>query len=94
MRRIFGKKKINWIEFPREEKPETLNNPYCGFYPMFRFYVDSKSNYENKINLDNITIDDSYQICLIGINLVSFNDKPLSEESLTNVNKIFRYFSK
>ena len=84
---------IVWLPFPRTERAKPLNNPYCGLYSMFRFYVDDDSKLDKGISLDDIILDSNHQICLIEINLIKFNQKPLSVEALLNVNRIFRFFT-
>ena len=85
--------KIKWIPLVRTEKAERLNNPYCGLYSIYRFYADSKRNLEEGSRLEDIMIDSSHQICLVEINLIDYNDKPLTLEAIHNVKRIFRYFT-
>lgn len=86
------KKKIKWVPFPRVEGTKVLNNPYCGLYSIFRFYGESIINKDNGTSLEDITIDSSQRLSLIIINLINFNNKPLSLEVLLNIKRIFNYF--
>lgn len=83
---------LKWSPFFSEERAEALKNPYCGLYAIYRFYAEPKKNRENKIILENTRIQSDHQLCLLEINLVDFNDKPLSVDALKNINEIFRYF--
>src|SRR5690554_2911369 len=84
--------KIKWISLPRTNKAQTLNNPYCGWYSIFRFYADNKTNYDEGIKLEEAILSSNHQLCLVEINLRNFNDKPLTIDALLNVKKIFRHF--
>lgn len=88
-----SKGKIKWIPLPRTKRAETLNNPYCGWYSIFRFYADNKTNYDEGIKLEEAIVSVNHQLCLLEINLINFNDRPLTIEALINVKKIFRHFS-
>ncbi|MDF2540326.1 MAG: hypothetical protein K0S47_44 [Herbinix sp.] len=85
--------KIKWMPLPRTEKAEALSNPYCGFYSIFRFYIENEIMQQDGIKIDDVTIDPSQQICLIEINLIHFNEIPLSETALHNVKQIFQHFT-
>ena len=76
--------KFKWIPYPSIEKADILNNPYCGLYSIYRFYADNKYD---------INLISNHQICLLEINLINFNDRPLSMEALGNIEWIFRYFT-
>ncbi|MBP7174672.1 MAG: DUF4832 domain-containing protein [Thermoclostridium sp.] len=84
--------KVKWIPLPRTEKAEALNNPYCGWYSIFRFYAESTCQ-DQGTALDEIAIDPGHRLCLVEINLLHFNDKPLSAEALQNIRKILQYFT-
>lgn len=86
-------KKVKWLPLPRTEKAEALSNPYCGLYSIFRFYADSERMYPEELLLEEVTVSPSRQLCLIEINLVHFNDRPLSDEALSMVYRIFKHFS-
>lgn len=86
------KGKIKWIPLPRTNRAETLNNPYCGWYSIFRFYADDKANYDEGIKLEEAIVSTNHQLCLVEINLMNFNDRPLTIDALINVKKIFRHF--
>lgn len=85
-------KKINWVPFPRYERSEALSNPYCGLYSIYRFYADEDKNLEDGISLDTTSLDSNQQICLVEINLISFNDKHISPEALYYIKRIFQFF--
>ena len=87
------KKKIKWIPLPRSEKAEELNNPYCGLYSIFRLYAESIVCKDEGVSLEELAIDSSQRICLVEINLIHFNDKPLSDDALRNIERIFKYFT-
>lgn len=84
--------KIKWSPFPAIERAEALINPYCGLYSIYRFYAEPKTNLEKDIIIEDTVLSISHQICLIEINLIDFNDKPLSTDALQNIENIFQYF--
>lgn len=86
-------KKVKWMPLPRSEKAEALYNPYCGLYSIFRFYADSELMYQEEIAVEEVEIEKDQQICLVEINLVYFNEKPISMEALCIIERIFRHFS-
>lgn len=85
--------KLKWMSLPRTEKAETLNNPYCGLYEIFRFFAESKMLQPEEISVEQVSIDPGHQLCLIEINLLHFNEIMLSETALNNVKQIFEYFT-
>ncbi len=86
-------KKIKWMPLPRSEKAEALYNPYCGLYSIYRFYADSDLMFPEEIEIEKVELEKNQQICLVEINLVHFNEKPISEEALCIIKRIFQYFS-
>lgn len=88
-----GRDKIlRWSPFSAAEKAVVLNNPYCGLYSIYRFYADPIKNRKEKIKIENTVVIANHQLCLLEINLIDFNDKPLSKEALKNIENIFQYF--
>lgn len=85
--------KISWIPLPRIEKSEVLLNPYCGFYAIYRFFADSEKLQPEGAVIEGVTVESSHQLCLIEINLLHFNEKPLSKDSLQIVKRIFEHFT-
>ena len=86
-------KKVKWIPLPREEKAVALCNPYSGLYSIFRFYADSKLMQPEEVIIDDISVDQDQQLCLLEINLIHFNETPLSEASLQIIRRIFQHFT-
>ncbi len=85
--------KIKWIPLPRTERAEALNNPYCGFYSIFRFYADCERMLQEETKIEEVRIDPAQRLCLIEINLLHFNETELSEAALDYTRRIFRHFS-
>lgn len=85
-------KRIEFIPLPRIEKAKSLKNPYCGMYSIYRFYADSTACYDKADALEDIISSTSQQLCLVEINLINYNDKPLSKEALRNITLILEYF--
>lgn len=85
--------KVKWMPLPRSEKAEALNNPYCGLYTIFRFFADSDMIHPDGVVIEEVSIDKIQQICLVEINLLHFNEIPLSETALHIVERIFRHFT-
>lgn len=85
--------KTRWIPLPRGEKAEELHNPYRGLYSLFRFYADDDKLQPNGAVIENVSISDKQQLCLIEINLINFNDKPISENALSIVGRILAHFT-
>lgn len=85
--------KIKWMPLTRKEKGEVLNNPYCGLYSIFRFYAHSEAGQQEDTVIEKVPTDAKQQICLLEINLLHFNEGPLSEYALNTVERIFRHFS-
>lgn len=85
--------KIKWIPLPRMEKAEALKNPYCGLYSIFRFFADCERMQPEGELIENISIDPDQQLCLVEVNLLPFQEAPLSEEALQNIRRIFLHFS-
>lgn len=90
---MIHRNRIKLINLPRTEKADILQNPYCGMYSIYRFYADSIVCQDNKDGLNDIMTSNSQQICLVEINLISFNDKPLDEAALQNIRLILRHFT-
>lgn len=86
-------KKIKWMPLPRIEKAEALSNPYCGLYSIFHFYADSEMLQPEEVLIENISIHPNQQLCLLEINLIHFNETPLSEAALHNIRRIFLFFT-
>ncbi|MDI9512271.1 MAG: DUF4832 domain-containing protein [Bacillota bacterium] len=89
---MIQRNKIKLIPLPRTERGNILQNPYCGMYSIYRFYAESIICQEKKHELDGIMMTTNQQICLVEINLISFNDKPLDEAALQNISLILEYF--
>lgn len=85
-------KNFKWSPFPGAEKAQAVSNPYCGMYSIYRFYASPQRNQKENMILKNTVIVSSHQICLIEINLIDYNDKPLSSDALKNIENIFQYF--
>jgi len=85
-------KVIRWAPFSAEEKAEVLINPYCGLYSIYRFYADPMKNKKENIKIEDTVLISNHQICLIEINLIDYNDRPLSADALKNIENIFQYF--
>lgn len=85
-------KKFKWVPYVADEKDEMLGNPYCGLYKIYRFYASPDKNEEENIKLEDTVICSEHQICLIEINLINYNDRPLADDALKNIENIFRYF--
>lgn len=86
-------KKIKWIPLPREEKAVTLSNPYCGLYSIFHFYADSELLQPEEVIIEDVSLDQEQQLCLLEINLIHFSEAPLSEVSLHIIERIFLHFT-
>ncbi len=86
-------RKTKWIPLPKNEKAEALNNPYCGFYSIFRFYCESDKLQEEDVIIEEVQTEERQQLCLIEINLLHFNEIPLSEEALCIIERIFQHFT-
>ncbi len=84
--------KLKWMALPRTEKAEALNNPYCGLYEIYRFYADSERLQPGGIIVEEAPVNTAHQLCLVEINLLAFNEMPLSEYAISNIERIFRYF--
>ena len=80
------------MPLPRSEKAEALINPYCGLYSIFRFYADSALMYEEDVEIESVKIEKDQQLCLVEINLVHFNEIPISKEALFIIERIFGHF--
>ncbi len=85
--------KLKWIPLPRTEKAETLINPYCGLYSIFRFYADNETVLQGDRKIEEIPVEPGQQICLVEINLLHFSEGALSELALEHIRRIFRHFS-
>jgi hypothetical protein len=85
--------RIKWMPLPRAEKAEALKNPYCGLYSIFRFYVDCERMQPDGELIENVKVDQHQQLCLVEINLLPFNESPLSDQALQIVKRIFLHFS-
>lgn len=90
---MLQKKKVKWFPLPRIEKVKELNNPYCGWYSLFRFYADSRVCHNLGVKLEDIVIASSQQLCLVVINLIAFNNRDLTIEALQNIRNIIQYFA-
>ncbi len=86
--------KLKWIPLPRTEKAEALYNPYCGFYSIYRFFADSRTEAVEGVPIEEVRAEPSKQLCLVEINLLPFNETELSEEALEIVRMIFERFIK
>ncbi len=86
-------KKIKWMPLPRSEKAEALSNPYCGLYSIFHFYATSELMQPDEGLIENIPLNPDQQLCLLEINLVHFNEIPLTEAALHNIERIFLFFT-
>lgn len=85
-------RKIKWMPLPRTERGEALYNPYCGLYSIYRFYADNEFEQREEIVIEDVKIDPSHSLCLIEINLVHFNQIPLSGMALNIIERIFLHF--
>ncbi len=85
--------RIKWMPLPRTEKAEALKNPYCGLYSIFRFYVDCERIQPDGELIEDVKVDQHQQLCLVEINLLPFNEGPLSNQALQIVKRIFLHFS-
>ncbi len=84
--------KFKWMPLPKTEKAESLNNPYCGLYAIYRFYADSAMLQPEGKMVEQISINTAHQLCLVEINLLPYNEMPLSEKAINNIERIFQYF--
>ncbi len=85
--------KIKWLPLPRTERAEALNNPYCGLYTIFRFYADNEMMQPEGEVIEKVPVNANRQLCLVEINLLHFNEIPISEAALKIVGRIFRHFT-
>lgn len=91
MGRVFmNKKKIKWKSLPIIHFEKKINNPYRGFYSVYRFYAKDRIW---PADTDACKIDFSDNIlCLVEINLGHYNDVCLTSEALENIKSIVEYF--
>ena len=87
-------RKFKWMPLPRTEKAEALVNPYCGMYRIYRFLADSDQLQPDGIEIEKVLPDANQQLCLVEINLLPFNEEPLSDRALSIIKRIFAHFSK
>lgn len=87
-------KKFKFLPLPGTEKAETLNNPYCGMYRIYRFIADCDQLQPDGIPIEKVLPDTNQQLCLVEINLLPYNEEFLSEEALNIIKRIFEHFSK
>lgn len=85
--------KVKWVPLLRVERAEPLGNPYCGLYSIYKFYAHSKASGAENITIEETFIDPDQQLCLVQINLFHYNDRPLSDTALGNIEQIFRRFA-
>lgn len=85
--------KIKWMPLPGTERAEILHNPYCGLYAIFRFMANSERLQPDGKVIEKVTVDSGHQLCLVEINLVHFNERPLTEKVLAIVKRIFNHFT-
>ena len=85
--------KIKWMPLPRTEKAEQLNNPYCGFYTLFRFYADMERLQPDGAVIEEVPLGADQQLCLVEINLLPFQELPVSDAALQIVRRIFTHFA-
>lgn len=85
--------KIKWIPLPRTERAESLHNPYCGWYTIYRFYADQDRMQPDGEVIEQVPVQENEQLCLVEINLLPFHETPISENALQIVERIFRHFT-
>lgn len=86
--------KWKWIDLPRTERAEVLQNPYCGFYSIYRFFAHGKGEDIDGIPIDEVTVEKGQQLCLVEINLLYFNEGPLNKQALHIIRLIFQHFTR
>lgn len=85
------KKKIKFIPLPKTKNIMALDNPYCGFYSIYRFFAESTIRFDDDSKLEDIKLN-SNRLCQIQINLIKFNEDSIEEEALNNIKTILEFF--
>lgn len=92
MNRLY--RKAEWAEFPRSDRGEYINNPFCGFYRIYRFDISRGITHEDyPTSIENSRIATNQSLALVEINLKEYSDVPLSSKAIINVKRIFSLFS-
>ena len=85
--------KLKWVQLPLAERCEMLQNPYRGLYTIYKFFAHDELVPELGYTIEESVLRPKQSLCLIEINLVHYNESPLSEEALDHVRRIFSFFS-
>ncbi|HZJ76769.1 MAG TPA: DUF4832 domain-containing protein [Oscillospiraceae bacterium] len=83
---------LTWTEFSTGEYREVTDNPYCGFYTVYRFYAHDDLLPDWNCPLEELRLDKTQSLCLLEINLAHYRDRPLTEDSLRRIERIFSWF--
>ncbi len=76
------------------ESSKQLDNPNRGFYYMHGFRIkDEESDFRQNV-ADRFCRDESTNLTMIQFNLQEYRDKPITEEGLANLERLFEALSK
>lgn len=93
MARKKTRQKLTWVQYPLVDRSETLGNPYCGIYSIYKFFAHCENLQDAGDTIEKSILHCDQSLCLIEINLVRYNESSLTEEALDNVRQIFAFFA-
>ena len=72
-----------------EESARILKNPDCGFYRIYRFFIDEKQEINSRLLEEIFAGDEETTLAQIQINLQSYRDGRISNEGLDQIRNLF-----
>lgn len=93
MANIRFKQKLKWTPSLADRRCKALNNPYCGFYTLYKFYAHSEIVPELDYIIEKTVLRQNQSLCLVEINLIAYRTGPLTNEALNHIRRIFNFFT-
>ena len=86
--------KLTWAAYPRKDRQQSVGNPFCGLYTIYRYFCHEEIMPDLQLPIEQCPLEDNQGISLVEINLNAFSDAALSEDALSIVERIFRFFQR